>query len=404
MSFARDSSSGERRPRASAVALLLGLWLAPAGCAGARRPEGDRPPFRRVKPPVAFAMLRDNPNLLILDLRRPEEYWGDVGHLHRAKNFPLEDLEARIAELGWQVGRTFLVYCRDDGCGEQGMRVLLASGLGQAVLIEGGIEAWVQAGFLTVGKTAEPGGEVSSAEEQRGRGDVPGQAGGPAKRAAKEKAESSEKVEGRAPEEAPGPTAAATSAWLIPANHEIQLALSAAPEEVAREASVYLLAEDGYRKVREGSNGFGCMVRRWGYALALQPICFDAEASATVLPVYQFRVEGEMAGRDRWEIEREIEEGFATGRFRAPSRPCIAYAFSREQRVFDPASGRLAPWYPHVMLYFPNLTNREVGASPGHLGDVPLPFVMSEGKPDSYIVIPIAPPGAGYAAGGAGDD
>ena len=70
-------------------ALLLGTVLL-AGCRSWRHRE--RPPFRKVSPPVAFEILRDSPDVLILDLRTRQEYLGDTGHIYRARNIPLERL------------------------------------------------------------------------------------------------------------------------------------------------------------------------------------------------------------------------------------------------------------------------------------------------------------------------
>ncbi|RPH55091.1 hypothetical protein EHM82_05955, partial [bacterium] len=57
--------------------LLLALALT-SGCAAfrARQPE-----YRRLSPPVAYEMMRDNPDMLILDLRAPREFNGNTGHL-----------------------------------------------------------------------------------------------------------------------------------------------------------------------------------------------------------------------------------------------------------------------------------------------------------------------------------
>ena len=107
--------------------------------------------FRRVKAPIAFEMLRDNPEeLLVVDLREPEEYRGPLGHLHRARNVPLSQLPWRLAELSGYRRQTFLVYCRNDDCGPQGMQILVTNGFDNAVLLDGGIEAWLRLGFGTV--------------------------------------------------------------------------------------------------------------------------------------------------------------------------------------------------------------------------------------------------------------
>lgn len=130
------------------AALSLILLAGAAGCRSSR--GGDRPPFRKVSPAVAYEMIRDSPDVLILDLRTPAEFLGDTGHVYRAQNVPLDRLSYGLRELSPYRGDTFLVYCREDECGAEGMAVLLSSGFSDAVLIDGGIDAWIRDGFRTV--------------------------------------------------------------------------------------------------------------------------------------------------------------------------------------------------------------------------------------------------------------
>src|SRR5262249_51475710 len=69
---------------------------------------------------------------------------------------------------------------------------------------------------------------------------------------------------------------------LLPRDQEIALAESAAPPAIAKNAAVYVLEEKGYAKVRDGSNGFTCLVER-DLPLNIEPICYDEEGSSTLL-------------------------------------------------------------------------------------------------------------------------
>ncbi|MES1245739.1 MAG: rhodanese-like domain-containing protein [Acidobacteriota bacterium] len=130
------------------VLFLLGLLLL-AGCRLFRRRE--RPPFHRISPPVAFEVLRDSPDVLVLDLRSRQEYLGDTGHIYRARNIPLERLSERLLEIAPFRDDTFLVYCRgNDTCGEEGMAILVSSGFENAILVDGGIDGWIRDGYRTV--------------------------------------------------------------------------------------------------------------------------------------------------------------------------------------------------------------------------------------------------------------
>ncbi|HSN86751.1 MAG TPA: hypothetical protein VL025_08335, partial [Thermoanaerobaculia bacterium] len=67
-----------KRPLAC-LALLL-ILPALAGCSLFRR-KGDRPAYRKLTPPVAYEMMRDSPDLLIIDLRSTGAFNSETGHV-----------------------------------------------------------------------------------------------------------------------------------------------------------------------------------------------------------------------------------------------------------------------------------------------------------------------------------
>jgi rhodanese-related sulfurtransferase len=121
-----------------------------AGCSYFHRSRGKVDPYRKLSPAVAYELIRDNPEMLVLDLRKPEEYNGETGHLQRARNIPVDRLPYRLLEISAYREETFLVYCRADPCGAEGVAGLRSSGFENVMLMDGGIEAWIRAGFKTV--------------------------------------------------------------------------------------------------------------------------------------------------------------------------------------------------------------------------------------------------------------
>ena len=180
---------------------------------------------------------------------------------------------------------------------------------------------------------------------------------------------------------------------LLSPEKEMELALNAGPAHLRTEAAVYIFGKRGYEKVRTGTNGFSCMVNRDGTQdgdNTLHPTCWDPEGSRTILPV-MLRV-GELIAQEKSaaEIKRDIDEGFAKGRFHSPDKAGIAYMLAGDVK-FDPKSGQLAStvFPPHYMIYAPGVTNADIGMSkdattPG------LPFVYSGysgGGKTSYIIV-----------------
>lgn len=139
--------------------LLLGIGLAAFAlvAGGGCRTIFEGQPFRpSVTPGVAFSMLRDAPYLPILDLRPADQFHGPLGHMAGARSIPLHALAAHRAELRAYEDVTVLAYCGADECGKAEHAKLQEWGLEDAVLVEGGLAAWVAAGYGTVHRAAPP--------------------------------------------------------------------------------------------------------------------------------------------------------------------------------------------------------------------------------------------------------
>ena len=139
-----------RLPRALVALVAAAALLAAAGCRSGRDGGKRERPFSLVRPGVAFEMLRDTPRIPVLDLRTRFEFTGPIGHVKGARNVPLDELPESLDALAPLKDRTFLVYCGHGECGGAGLEVLLAAGFRQAVLMDGGIDAWVTEGYGTV--------------------------------------------------------------------------------------------------------------------------------------------------------------------------------------------------------------------------------------------------------------
>ncbi len=173
----------------------------------------------------------------------------------------------------------------------------------------------------------------------------------------------------------------------MPRDQQIRLALSAAPDSVATNASVYILGPKGYEKARDGSNGFSCLVQR-SYTKSgettVAPMCFDAEGSRTTMLVYIRKEEMRDAGKSEAEIQAAIDKGYADGTFKAPTQPGIIYMMSCENRLGpDPRTGRPASFPPHVMFYAPYMTAKDLG-----YGDDPaVPYLVLPGTPQAMMIV-----------------
>ena len=87
--------------------------------------------------------LMNQGTTLILDVRDEKEY--AAGHLPRARNVPLNDLEKKAAELQKFREKPVIVTCRSGPRSGAATRVLKRAGFSNVYVLKGGIAAWQQA-------------------------------------------------------------------------------------------------------------------------------------------------------------------------------------------------------------------------------------------------------------------
>jgi len=180
----------------------------------------------------------------------------------------------------------------------------------------------------------------------------------------------------------------ALSEFLMEQDREIALARSAAPDRVAKDATIMVLGENGYETVIEGSNSFVCLViRSWGnptydHAYAYKPglivpECLDANAVKTILPVQLYRAELGVQMTPPAEMEAAVKAGFRSGRFRRTESVSFSYMLSAAMSFGD---GHQGP--AHIMIYLPdNYDNDSVGGFP-----YAERFIIVEGGPDQPFI------------------
>jgi hypothetical protein len=173
---------------------------------------------------------------------------------------------------------------------------------------------------------------------------------------------------------------------LLPREQEIALARSAAPPSVSDSARVLVLTDRGFEVAIPGTSPVTCLVNR-SWPESLEPECFDAEASLSILPVELYRTEQRHLGLSDDAIEREVSDRLADGRFRLPRRPAMQYMMSSGQQLISDDGRKVGKWYPHLMLAMPYLTSDDLGLSDSV--DIRVGMVADSGKPWATLVIPV---------------
>jgi hypothetical protein len=181
--------------------------------------------------------------------------------------------------------------------------------------------------------------------------------------------------------------APAAFSMVLDKEKEIEMALTAAPENLRKDAAVYTLGPNGYMKVRDSKNGFHCLVEREGEG-TLGPICYDTEGSQTLMLAAFETAKLALSGKSQEEIETQIDADFKSGKLIAPRKTGIAYMLSNQFQEHNHATGETKTVFPpHVMFYAPYMKNSDIGASKEDFGSLSHPWILNEGKPGAYIIV-----------------
>ena len=88
------------------------------------------------------------PNIVVLDVRTPEEY--DAGHISGGKNIDFfgSDFESQLSELDRDT--PYLLHCKSGGRSTKVLKVMERLGFKNIYHLEGGFDAWKKANLNAV--------------------------------------------------------------------------------------------------------------------------------------------------------------------------------------------------------------------------------------------------------------
>jgi hypothetical protein len=163
-----------------------------------------------------------------------------------------------------------------------------------------------------------------------------------------------------ADDKAPYPSMAPLDQYLMAdQTAEIDLARSAAPGSISRDAEVMVLGRHSYETAVKGKNGFVCVVERswtagiddpdfWNPKLRAA-ICFNPPAARSYLPLTLKKTELVLAGRSKAQMFESIKDAFDKKELPPLEPGAMCYMMSRQSYLGD----RAGHWHPHLMFFVP---------------------------------------------------
>lgn len=127
---------------AAAALLTSPLQAAPAPAAPTALATAEV--VKDVSPEEAAKLLQNNPKIVVLDVRTPEEF--AAGHIAGAKNvdFKAADFAAQVAAL--DKGQTYLVHCAAGGRSGKTLDLMKGHHFNAIYHLKEGFKAWEKAG------------------------------------------------------------------------------------------------------------------------------------------------------------------------------------------------------------------------------------------------------------------
>ena len=126
-----------------ALALLAVVAFLPRLIGNLRRgPMIDIPELRQ--------RIDTEKKLLVLDVRTPEDFVGEQGHIEEAVNIPIEDLQQRVDEIGNYLEQPVAIVCRTDKKSAKAALLLAEEGFADVHIVRGGMTKWIEAGLPVI--------------------------------------------------------------------------------------------------------------------------------------------------------------------------------------------------------------------------------------------------------------
>lgn len=84
---------------------------------------------------------------MVLAVRKPEEYTGELGHIPGAVLIPVGELPGRLDELAGKESQPVVTVCRSGGRAATAAAILRVAGFADVRALEGGMTRWRDRGL-----------------------------------------------------------------------------------------------------------------------------------------------------------------------------------------------------------------------------------------------------------------
>lgn len=120
--------------------LMLILFIFSMGVYGCSKKDST---YKSITVEQLKKEMKENSEIIILDVRTPQELEGPLGHIEGVINIPVQILEERISELEKYKDKEIIVICRSGNRSGIASGILFKKGY-KATNVEGGMRAYIK--------------------------------------------------------------------------------------------------------------------------------------------------------------------------------------------------------------------------------------------------------------------
>lgn len=86
--------------------------------------------------------IENGDTMIVLDVRTPQEYTGELGHVENSILIPVQQLQHRVQELDQYRDREVVVICRTQNRSRAAASILQNAGFEHVAYVRGGMVDW----------------------------------------------------------------------------------------------------------------------------------------------------------------------------------------------------------------------------------------------------------------------
>lgn len=108
-----------------------------------------------IEPDVLQRQMTTGAALAILDVRGPDEFAGELGHIPGAVNIPVGDIANRLIEIKALGDKPVIMVCKTDKRSARAAEFLRNESFADVRVLRGGMERWKGDGLQVTGSALE---------------------------------------------------------------------------------------------------------------------------------------------------------------------------------------------------------------------------------------------------------